>query len=187
MTSLQPRYLFILFITIFSFSPFAFSADLEAGKTKASSCLACHGQNGVSTIPSYPSLAGQRAIYLEYQLLAFQSGKRNNPVMQDQVAHLSRTDLKNISAYFSRLPAAIASTETQKQDGSKIDMCKGCHGGTAEGRGGFPRLAGQQAEYLKKQLLDFKSRARQGGPMNAITSSLSEQDINEIANYLSQL
>lgn len=187
MNSLYIHRLFISFFSLFLFSPVVFSADLEAGKNKASSCLACHGQNGVSTIPSYPSLAGQGAIYLEYQLLAFQSGKRNNPVMQDQVAHLSRTDMKNISAYFSRLPSKIASTDKPKQDGSKIDMCKGCHGNAAEGRSGFPRLAGQQADYLKNQLLDFKSRARKGGPMNAITSSLSEQDIAEIANYLSQL
>jgi len=180
------RPLFILFFSLLSFSTQLLSADLEAGKDKASSCLACHGKNGNSNIPLYPSLAGQRAIYIEYQLKAFQSGKRNNPVMQDQAANLTRDDMKDISAYFASLPAKV-NPDAQKDGDSKIAMCKGCHGGAAEGRGGFPRLAGQQAEYLKIQLLNFKSRARKGGPMNSITSSLSEQELSEIAHYLSQL
>ncbi len=66
-------------------------------------------------------------------------------------------------------------------------MCSGCHGTTAQGRGSFPKLAGQQPEYLKKQLLSFKNGSRKGGPMNAITSSLSERDISEIAAYLGSL
>ena len=179
----------LLFISLFSFSPFVHSADLEAGKTKATFCLGCHGENGNSKNPQYPSLAGQRANYLEYQILAFQSGKRTSPVMQGMVAKLDRQDMKNIAAYFSSLTPESAGADpvVAKKGESKTAMCKGCHGNSAEGRGGFPRLAGQHPEYLKKQLLNFKDRSRTGGPMNGVTSSLSEQDIDEITAYLGSL
>ncbi|WP_336884824.1 c-type cytochrome, partial [Reinekea blandensis] len=39
----------------------AFAADIEAGKAKAATCAACHGQNGISMVPMYPNLAGQKA------------------------------------------------------------------------------------------------------------------------------
>ncbi len=183
-----PRF-FAVLLSLFSVSPIVHSADLEAGKAKAAFCLGCHGENGNSKNPQYPSLAGQRANYIEYQLVAFQSGKRTSPVMQGMIAQLDREDMKNIAAYFASLSAESAGADpvVAKQGESKTAMCKGCHGNSAEGRGGFPRLAGQHPEYLKKQLLNFKDRSRTGGPMNGIASSLSEQDIDEISAYLGSL
>ncbi len=66
-------------------------------------------------------------------------------------------------------------------------MCAGCHGAKGQGKGNYPKLAGQQPQYLIKQLLNFKNRSRKGGPMNAIASTLTEQDINQIAAYLGTL
>ncbi len=174
---------------IFSFTSSAFSADINAGKNKATLCQGCHGANGNSKVPLYPSLAGQRATYIEAQLKAFQTGLRANSTMQGMAANLNEMDIKNIAAYFSSLPSEIAGGDSSlvKKGENKVAMCAGCHGSTAEGRGSFPRLAGQQPEYLKKQLLSFKNGSRKGGPMNAIVSSLSEQDISEIAAYLGSL
>ncbi len=180
---------FIFLFFSISFSSFVHSADLEAGKNKAAVCQGCHGEKGISKNSQYPSLAGQRANYLEYQLVAFQAGKRTSPVMQGMVANLDRQDMKNISAYFSSLTPESAGSDSgmAKKGKNKVAMCLGCHGSNAEGRGGFPRLAGQHPEYLKKQLLNFKSGARTGGPMKSMTSSLSEQDIDEISAYLGSL
>ncbi len=179
----------VLFMSLSLFSPFIYSADIEAGKSKARLCQGCHGEKGQSKNAFYPNLAGQPANYLEYQLKAFQSGKRINPMMQSMASNLDKQDIKNISAYFSSLAAGTAGIDSDlaKKGKSKVAMCLGCHGSKAEGRGGFPRLAGQHPEYLKKQLIDFKSGARTGGPMKSMVSSLSEQDIAEISAYLGSL
>ncbi len=179
----------VLFISFFSFSSLVHSADIEAGKNKAEVCQGCHGIEGKSQSAFYPNLAGQRALYLENQLKAFQSGRRINPMMQSMAKNLSKQEIKNISAYF----ASITLEKDKKsplvdiKGKNKITMCLGCHGSTARGMANFPRLAGQQSAYLKKQLLNFKNKTRKGGPMNSIASSLSEQDIDEIVTYLGSL
>lgn len=178
-----------LFIAILAFSPFVHSADLDAGKNKSAVCQGCHGKNGQSQSAQFPSLAGQRALYIENQLKAFQSGRRINPLMQSMTANLSKQDIKNIAAFFASQSAKIAKNKISEniKGKNKVAMCLGCHGSNAQGRSSFPRLAGQQPAYLKKQLLNFKNKTRKGGPMNSITSSLSEQDIDEISAYLGNL
>jgi len=79
------------------------AADIEAGKTKAAICMACHGPEGVSVNPMWPNLAGQKAPYLEKQLKAFRSGERKDPVMAPMAASLSDEDIANLAAYFSSL------------------------------------------------------------------------------------
>ena len=190
MKLIQLRILILISFVFLSLSNTAHAADISAGKDKAVACLQCHGSNGNSKNAQYPSLAGQRAMYLESQLKNFQSGQRTNPIMQGIVGKLTKSDISNISAYFADLTpegAGASDLSLAKKGQEKFAMCAGCHGSSAQGRGGFPRLAGQQPEYIEKQLLSFKNRSRKGGPMNAMTSSLSEQDIKEIAAYLGNL
>ncbi|WP_158771701.1 cytochrome c [Paraglaciecola sp. L1A13] len=80
-----------------------FAGDIAAGKSKAATCVACHGANGISQIPMYPNLAGQKEQYLSIQLKAFRSGERKNMIMAPMVAGLSDTDIDNLAAYFSSL------------------------------------------------------------------------------------
>lgn len=171
------------------FSAQSIAADAEAGKKKAAMCFGCHGQNGVSNNPMYPSLAGQTAPYIENQLKAFQSGKRDNPTMKGMASGLEDKDIENLAAYFSGLPASSAggNTDLAMQGKDKAAMCLGCHGNKAEGRGQFPRLAGQHPAYLARQLLAFQKGDRVGGPMGAMAKNLSEQDIQEISAYLGSL
>ena len=190
MKLIQIRIILLLILAYLSLNTIVKAADIAVGKDKAAPCLQCHGSNGNSKSPQYPSLAGQRALYIESQLKNFQSGQRTNSVMQGMVAKLTKSDILNISAYFADLTPKSAGTgdlSLAKKGEQKFAMCTGCHGSLAQGRGSFPKLAGQQAKYIEKQLLDFKSRSRKGGPMNAMTSSLSEQDIKEIAAYLGNL
>lgn len=85
-------------------SQLAHGADVEAGKAIANTtCLACHGLNGIGIIPLYPNLAGQKAEYLEAQLLAYRSGERKNPIMQPMASSLSDADIKAVAAYYSSL------------------------------------------------------------------------------------
>ena len=82
------------------------AADIAAGKAKTAVCSACHGSNGISMIPMYPNLAGQKEQYLVLQMKAFRDGERKNMVMAPMAAGLSDTDIANVSAYFSSLDPA---------------------------------------------------------------------------------
>ena len=55
--------------------------DAQSGAGKAAVCQACHGANGNSASPQFPSLAGIGADYIAEQLQSFKDGKRNNPIM----------------------------------------------------------------------------------------------------------
>src|ERR1700722_13706459 len=75
----------------------------EAGQTKAVVCQACHGANGNSANPEWPSLAGIGADYIADQLKNFKEGKRNNPVMMPNAMSLSSDDMADLGAYFDSL------------------------------------------------------------------------------------
>ena len=81
----------------------ASAADIEAGKKKTAVCAACHGATGISMIPMYPNLKGQKAAYTVKQLKAFKSKQRVDPVMAAQAASLSDDDIANIAAYYESL------------------------------------------------------------------------------------
>ncbi len=76
--------------------------NYEAGKAKSASCAACHGADGVSTVASFPKLAGQHRDYLYQALKDYRSGKRKNPIMAGQAQNLSDTDMLDLAMYFSK-------------------------------------------------------------------------------------
>lgn len=80
------------------------AADIKAGEDKAKTvCAACHGMNGISTNPIWPSLAGQQEQYLVKQLNDFKSGARTDPAMAPMAQILGDEDVANISAYYAQL------------------------------------------------------------------------------------
>ena len=88
--------------------------DAEAGKAKAVTCGACHGADGNSVNPVWPSIAGQHPTYIVQQLQAFKGGQRSEPLMLGQVMLLNDDDMKNLAVYFSEMPAAAKSVEDPK-------------------------------------------------------------------------
>ncbi len=86
----------------FSISP-ALAGDAAAGKTKAATCGACHGMNGISPNDLWPNLAGQKAGYLIAQMKAFRDGQRKNPMMAPMAAGLSDADIADLAAFYSSL------------------------------------------------------------------------------------
>ena len=67
---------------------------------------------------------------------------------------------------------------------SKSAVCGACHG--ADGNSAnplWPKLAGQHAPYLVKQLKDFKSGARKDPVMAPMAAPLSDQDMENLAAY----
>lgn len=86
-----------------AFSTTANAADAAAGKTKAAMCSACHGAQGISSIPMYPNLAGQKAMYIVKQLKDFKNGKRKDPVMAPMAMGLSDADMENLGAFYAAM------------------------------------------------------------------------------------
>ena len=79
------------------------AADIEAGKAKATVCVACHGVDGKASAPVYPHLAGQNAAYLLKQMKAFKEGNRTEPLMAPFMAMLTEADMENLAAYYASL------------------------------------------------------------------------------------
>lgn len=174
--------------------------DAKAGAGKAAVCQACHGANGNSVSPQFPSLAGIGAAYIAEQLQNFKDGKRNNPIMMPLAAALSPQDMANLGAYFDTLvntgleadPSYWQAGEKLFRGGDKdrgIPACMACHGPTGAGNepAKFPALRGQHSEYIVKQLNDYVSGARPPGPagiMPVIAKRLSPEDIRNVASYV---
>jgi len=179
------------------------AGNAETGATKAVVCQACHGANGNSTNPQWPSLAGLGADYIAEQLQEFKEGKRSNPVMMPMAAPLSADDMADLAAYFSSLPnTGLEADPVYWRAGEKlyrggdkargIPACLACHG--PGGRGNepakFPALRGQESVYVVKQLNDYASGARPPGPgdmMPTIAKRLSADDIRNVASYVQGL
>lgn len=84
----------------------AMAGDIAAGKAKSATCAACHGANGISQIPMYPNLAGQKEQYLVLQMKAFRDGERKNMVMSPMAKPLSDDDIANLAAFYASLDPA---------------------------------------------------------------------------------
>ncbi|ENO1146871.1 cytochrome c [Vibrio vulnificus] len=82
------------------------AGDVAAGQAKAAVCAACHGANGMATIPGYPNLKGQNEQYLVSAIKAYKNKERNGGlavVMQAQAAMLNDADIANLAAYYASL------------------------------------------------------------------------------------
>jgi cytochrome c553 len=74
----------------------------------ASLCSACHGADGVSVTPLYPSLAGQHEDYLRRALEEYQKGGRKNPIMKGFASQLKADDIAIIARYYSSLSPGLS-------------------------------------------------------------------------------
>ena len=162
---------------------------------KAAACLACHGENGNSSMPNTPSLAGQNARYLYLQLRDFQEGRRDNAMMTPMTAGLSRDDMRELADYFSKQKLTSknfkADPEKAQKGLAKADetLCAMCHLGEFKGQNEIPKVAGQNYDYVIKSLKDFKAKNRtnDAGNMTSVASTLSDQDIENLGHYIAGL
>ncbi len=77
--------------------------DPKAGRKKAAACRTCHGIDGIAKIPIAPHIAGESQIYLQTQLKAFRSGKRQHEIMSIIASQLSDEDISDLSAWYSSI------------------------------------------------------------------------------------
>jgi cytochrome c553 len=83
------------------------AGDIKAGRAKAQMCQACHGVEGLSSVPDAPNIAGQTEPYVTIQLQAFKSGVRKNEAMSMVASTLSDKDIEDLAAYFSAIEIKI--------------------------------------------------------------------------------
>lgn len=177
----------------------------EAGKARSVTCAACHGPDGNSVNPAWPSIAGQNAPYIVKQLQAFKDGSRVDPLMTGQAMALSEQEMRDLAVYFSTqtpAPKAIASKEALTKGEAiyrggdaenGVAACMACHGPTGRGNpaAAYPMLKGQYAAYTAAQLRKYASGERKSdGPtrvMREIATRLEEEDIVAVASYIQGL
>ncbi len=169
-------------------------------------CTWCHGPQGHSVQPIYPALAGQKSWYITEQLQFFRAQSRADPYargyMWGMASQLTDTQINALADYYSKQTpfasgeppfsgskhaALVAAGKGIYNDGDAkvgIPPCSACHGPDASGSDQFPRLAGQHASYLAKQLRAFHSNARDNVVMNGVAASLPEADIVAVSAYL---
>jgi cytochrome c553 len=178
-------------------------AQKAALQKTVETCGACHGLNGRSESPTFPNLAAQTAPYLELQLHAFKDQTRADPdaqaYMWGMAAQLSDVSISELAAYFSKQSAAegkngnatlIAQGKqifVEGVPGRQIPACKSCHGAQAQGIGPFPRLAGQHAPYLLKQLLVIQSVLRTAPVMHGVIKDLNRDQMQAVVAYLESI
>lgn len=166
------------------------NADAEDSSALVASCAACHGKDGVSPGGDWPSLAGQQREYLTLQLKAFRDGEREEPTMAAFVQGLSDSQIDSIARHYSELPIpGVAGSETPNIKGMRVrGNCMSCHGVAGKVVNlSWPNLAGQNKNYLLKQLMAFRDGTRHSPIMNVIANEYTEQQLKDVAEYYSQL
>ncbi len=164
----------------------------ETVPAKAATCAPCHGAAGQASIPVFPDLAAQTPRYLYLQLRDFQEGRRVNEAMTPVLVGMTRDEMRELADYYGRqkprhqtfvADASKAQLGKQKADET---LCTMCHLGGFLGQNEIPRVAGQNFDYIVKQLTDFKARTRtnDAGSMTSVASTLSADDIQNLAHYL---
>ena len=183
------------------------AGDAEAGKVKSAACMACHGPDGNSPAnPLWPKLAGQHPSYLAKQLHDFKGGKRTDATMFPMAMPLTDEDIDNLAAYFSgqtQTPGTAAADQVALGEkiyragntATQVSSCMGCHGPSGLGNPGgkeanFPRIAGQHAAYVEKQLKAFRDGTRANDAqkmMQGVVARMTDDEIAAVAQYIQGL
>jgi len=196
----------LLLVTAVLFASNTFAAgNAEQGQTKSATCAACHGADGNSINPEWPSLAGQHPGYLSNALHEFKSGQRSNVLMSGQATALDDQAIEDLATYFATQkqsrrtadPALVEQGERLYRGGNLdkgISACMACHGPTGRGNpgAGYPVLAGQHATYTSNQLIAYRAGERQTDAeqnqvMRNIAALMSDKEIYAVASYIQGL
>ena len=190
-------------VTIGWSAPSTAAGTKEAGQAKSATCVACHGVDGNSVNPEWPSIAGQHPTYIVRQLKAFKGGQRQNVLMTPMAAMLTDQDMEDLAAYFSSQtlrggeadPTRLKLGQKLYRSGNvakQVAACASCHGPAGKGNlaAGWPSIQGQHALYVANQLRAYKAGPRASDPnqmMRNVAAQLSDEEIDAVASYVQGL
>lgn len=197
----------LVMLAVLSGQVMALEGDAEKGQALSATCMACHGADGNSVNPIWPTIAGQHPQYTERQLKLFKSGDRPSAVMMPMVMGLSEQDMADLAAYFGEQEAKLLAADPTQielgeaiyQGGLKdrdIPACLACHGPTGQGNplSGYPVVANQHAAYLVNELKLFKQGRTVPGKddvngkiMADIAKYMTEEEIQAVSSYMQGL
>ncbi len=181
------------------------TGDPAAGRTKSTTCAACHGVDGNSVTPAWPSLAGQSEAYIVRQLMAYRDKQRPDVGMQNFAATLSEQDMHDIGAYFASQtllpkgadPELVELGQSIYRGGvpeRDIAACIACHGPGGHGNplAAYPRINGQHSAYIEKTLKEYANGTRTSDAdknqmMRNVAELLLEDEIVALASYIQGL
>lgn len=177
--------------------------SVSAGQAKATTCVACHGVDGNSVNPEWPSLAGQHTAYIVKQLKAFKTGARQSPLMSPMAQPLSDQDMEDLAAYYATQTARGLEAQKSKVEAGQrlyrggnetlaVAACIACHGPNGRGNSaaGYPSIRGQHSKYVEAQLNAYKSGQRSTDPnkmMRDIATRLTAEEIVAVSSYVQGL
>ncbi|MBX2858651.1 MAG: cytochrome c4 [Cellvibrionaceae bacterium] len=204
----------VVFLALFASAVHA-AGDANRGKDLVAACVACHADDGNSPSDMFPKLAGLGENYLFKQLQDIQSQQRPVPEMAGQLNGKTVQDLRDMAAFYAgqtlQLSGASA-LEVKLNSGNMVDglalgedlyragnpeygvpACTGCHSprGLGNAPASYPRLGGQHAAYIEKQLKAFRSGDRvndgEAMTMRSISRGLSDAEIKALSAYVAGL
>lgn len=158
--------------------------NAAAGKAASAACAGCHGDEGVSSNPATPSLAGQDAEYFAMAMRAYKDGTRAEETMKLAASSLSDAAIADLAAFYAakqpRQPKVIKPLTTAEWV-QRCDRCHGINGNSTDPR--TPALAAQRVEYLQKAIQSYQRGERRNSVMAAMSASLSDADVANLAAY----
>lgn len=159
---------------------------------RAAQCVACHGPQGVSQIPSIPSLAAQPRIFIENQLVLIREGLRDVPAMKGSLDGVPDAELTALAHYFSAQAAPPPARGTvdrvsfqRGKDLAKAALCGTCHLPDHRGRDQVPRLASQHEPFLLEVMKEYRDRPGPGRDtvMAAALYGISDAQLQDLAHF----
>jgi cytochrome c553 len=191
--------------TAFSAHAQEVKGDAQAGATKNAMCIGCHGilgyQASFPEIYKVPMISGQNGKYIAAALNAYKKGERKHPTMRGIAESLSDQDIADLAAYYeangkTEGAAAAKAAEPSAKAAELLNKggCVACHGADFNKPidPSYPKLAGQQADYLFVELKAYKDEGhstwgRSNAIMGGIAKQFSNAELKEIANYVHSL
>lgn len=122
--------------------------------------------------------------------------RRRDPQMsRPAAANLTDADMAALAAFYAaqRPRARPAATDPARiEAGRRLadrHHCTSCHGPELAGQQQVPRLAGQDLDYLRRQLRAFKAQtaADLEGAMTMAARPLRDDDIESLAHYIAAM
>ncbi len=170
----------------------ALKGDAVHGKAISYTCLGCHGVDGYrNAYPNYsvPKLVGQHPEYIIAALQEYKGDQRSHVTMHSQASELSDQDMADIAAYFSGtvLQAGPAPANAPPAPAA-VAVCAACHGATGISVvPNYPILAGQHADYLRREIAEYKDGGRKNVIMAGMAATIKDSDVDALAEYFSKM